>query len=131
MIELEKVQALHTIANAMGFDITINDKEEQPPKANPEYIEQTLIILNKRLGSKFRATKVNVQLINAIAKAKYTFEDISRVVNFKAAEWENDKEMARYLVPATLFRFNNFEKYFDASQTIKGNKMHELLKDEW
>lgn len=128
----DKEQALLTIAEAMGIEIEIiANSKSQPPKVSNGYILAALEELNTRLNSKFRDTKVNKQLLTAIGKANYTLQDITRVVDYKIAEWGNDPAMKKYLVPATLFRFNNFEKYFDASHTVAANPLHELLKDDW
>lgn len=133
----DQERALHTIAKAMGFEITtlfVGTKTNQVPENSClKFNEDAIAILNKRLKAKFRpSTLTTSHPLNALRVAGYTLDDISRVVNLKATEWEFDPNMKKHLVPATLFRFNNFEKYLDAtSVSAPANKMYELLKDDW
>jgi uncharacterized phage protein (TIGR02220 family) len=50
-----------------------------------------------------------------------TLEDIFKVILLKEKEWKGS-EMYRYMIPATLFRKSNFEKYFQQLQISTNHK---------
>lgn len=88
-----------------------------------EFIERTIKFLNKTLKSSFRdSTQQTKKDLKKIWEEKYTLQEVARMIIYKHQEWKDDKDMSKYLVPSTLFRFSNFEKYVEASRNFKPKK---------
>ena len=69
--------------------------------------------LNRRTGRSFKATsRATVRHVRARVAEGYGTEDFKRVIDVKAAQWENDSNMSRYLRPETLFG-PKFESYLN------------------
>lgn len=112
--------------NKKNKEININIPPIVPPRKEtvvvPEIeterdrdINTVINYLNERVGSKINLKTDSVRkLINARLDEKYTVGDIIAVINAKTDEWINDDKMRKYLVPATLFRKSNFDKYIQA-----------------
>jgi uncharacterized phage protein (TIGR02220 family) len=67
--------------------------------------------LNRRTGCSFKAaSRATVRHVRARIAEGYAVEDFKRVIGIKAAQWENDPNMSRYLRPETLFgpRLENY-----------------------
>lgn len=70
--------------------------------------------LNDKAGTSFKSTTKKTQsLINARLKEGFTLDDFRVVINKQCNEWKNDKQMAKYLRPETLFG-TKFEGYLQA-----------------
>jgi len=116
--------------------------EEEKPKQkmkekNPEdakyYFEfyQVISRLTELTGAKYRIPETMTKFLSykpyTLLKALFDdgndYEIINRIVEAKCAEWLSDAKMCAYLVPDTLFRKSNFEKYLAAIQirTTNGN----------
>lgn len=112
--------------NKKNKEININIPPIVPPRketvVEPEIeikrdkeIDTVIEYLNEKVGSKINLKTDSVRkLINARLDEKYTVGDIIAVINAKTDEWINDDKMRKYLVPATLFRKSNFDKYIQA-----------------
>ncbi len=73
--------------------------------------------LNRLTGSKFEAvSKVTRKNIAAIFANKRTVEDMLAVIRFKVAQWRGDERMREHLVPSTLLRPSNFERYVEEAR---------------
>jgi len=84
--------------------------------SSSEFRERTIKYLNIKLKTKFRDnTNQTIKDLEKIWKEKYTLNDIKKVLDYKINEWKEDTEMKKYLVPSTLFRFSNFEKYLESA----------------
>ena len=84
--------------------------------SSSEFRERTIKYLNIKLKTKFRDnTNQTIKDLEKIWKEKYTLNDIKKVLDYKINEWKDDKEFSKYLVPSTLFRFSNFEKYLESA----------------
>lgn len=60
--------------------------------------------LNAKTGASYKAqAKATREKIHARWAEGYRLDDFKRVVDVKAGQWKNDKKMAKYLRPETLF----------------------------
>jgi uncharacterized phage protein (TIGR02220 family) len=118
--------------------ININNKEEEKKEKKPspspkkiienlEYYQefcQVLNYLSEKTDVKYNIPKdaeilkkyKNYILIKEILKDGNTPDSLILVINSKYNEWISDEKMFRYLVPSTLFRKSNFEKYIIQAQ---------------
>ena len=110
--------------------VTTNNNDNKEKKeilidniSSKEFRERTIKFLNKTLGSSFRdSTQQTKKDLKKIWEEKYTLQEVARMIVYKHQEWKDDKDMSKYLVPSTLFRFSNFEKYVEASRNFKPKK---------
>lgn len=66
-----------------------------------------------KTGKNFKSnSKKTKSLINSRIKEGFKVEDFKKVIDIKTSEWLNDKQMAQYLRPETLFG-NKFEGYLN------------------
>lgn len=109
------------------------DDEPQPLIAEPQTpaqpktpdpTEEVIAHLNQRAGTHYKATTANTRkLVKARLNEGFTIEDMKLVIDKKSAEWLNNRDMAQYLRPETLFG-NKFEGYLNAQsrpQTRQNN----------
>lgn len=94
----------------------LNEPQAPAQPKGPDSTEEVIDYLNSRAGTHYKATTANTRkLIKARLKEGFTVEDIKLVIDKKCAEWLNNRDMARYLRPETLFG-NKFEGYLNAQQ---------------
>lgn len=95
------------------------NKTYSPAEAEPRIPYKEIVDhLNKAVGSQYRHTTSKTQaLIKARFKEGFDLEDFKQVVEIKAKQWKNDKEMAKYLRPETLFG-TKFEGYLNESAAM-------------
>lgn len=75
--------------------------------------------LNLKAEKQYRSTTKKTQsLIKARVNEGFTADDFKKVIDNKAAEWKNDKDMNKFIRPETLFG-NKFEGYLN--QEVKKN----------
>lgn len=102
-------------ANANANTDSLNDSSTDSKKTKVvDGIPYKEIIdyLNQKLGTRFKATgATNKRLIKARWNDGYRLEDFKVVIDKKYNEWFNT-DMAKHLVPDTLFG-NKFEKYLN------------------
>lgn len=109
------------------------DDEPQPLIAEPQTpaqpktpdpTEEVIDHLNRRAGTHYRATTaITRKLIKARLNEGFSVEDIKQVIDKKCADWLNNRDMAQYLRPETLFG-PKFESYLNSrsrQQTIQHN----------
>lgn len=95
---------------------TADADEPQAPAQpeGPDPTEEVVNHLNQRAGTQYKATTANTRkLVKARLKEGFTVEDIKLVIDKKCAEWLNNRDMAQYLRPETLFG-PKFESYLNA-----------------
>lgn len=91
-------------------------EEPQAPAQpkEPDPTEEVVDYLNQRAGTHYKATTaITRKLIKARLKEGFTIDEIKLVIDKKCAEWLNNRDMAQYLRPETLFG-NKFESYLNA-----------------
>lgn len=69
--------------------------------------------LNNKTNSNYKyTTRKNQTLIHARCEEGFTIDDFKKVIDTKCNDWLNDKQMAKYLRPETLFG-TKFEGYLN------------------
>lgn len=97
-----------TYTQKWGDNNTINNNN----KYNTIIVE-IIEYLNQKTNSNFKPNnKATQKLINGRLEDGYTAEDFKKVVDTMKVRWANT-EYEQYLVPTTLFRPSNFEKYLN------------------
>jgi uncharacterized phage protein (TIGR02220 family) len=141
----QKNEHINTISNTINN--TIINKQKKEKKHSPsiknisvenlEYYQefcQVINYLSEKTDVKYNIPKdvptlkkyKNYILILEILKDGNDPDALMSVIDSKYNEWISDEKMCKYLVPSTLFRKSNFEKYLTQSQ-IKSVK---TLKNE-
>lgn len=120
--------------NPCGNTANTDTERHQPSTAEPEYEPQPLLNepqapaqpkkpdptkevishLNQQAGTHYRATTASTRkLIKARLNEGFTVDELKTVIDKKCADWLNNKDMAQYLRPETLFG-PKFESYLNA-----------------
>lgn len=110
---------------------TNNTKSNIPAKAEPHIpFEEIVSYLNEKTNSNYKhTTKVTQNLIKARVNDGFELNDFKQVIEVKANQWLNDKEMSKYLRPQTLFG-TKFESYLN-EQTKGNNDIDKEPDMEW
>lgn len=88
-------------------------EQEEEESKNNKYIVDIVDHLNMKAGKNFKSnSKKTKSLINSRIREGFKVEDFKKVIDIKTSEWLNDKQMAQYLRPETLFG-NKFEGYLN------------------
>ena len=98
------------------------DKESMSSSDEPDSTPYKAVVdyLNEKTGSKYRSsTQATQRLIKARFNEGFDLEDFKQVIDNKASDWFNDKKMAEYLRPQTLFG-TKFESYLNQITTNGG-----------
>lgn len=102
-----------------------NDKQIATPKEckNVENVKEVITHLNLVINAKYKhTTKSHSENISARLNDGHSVDDLKLVINSKANEWLNDKTMAQYLRPSTLFQAGKFQGYLtNAKPSINMN----------
>jgi len=83
-------------------------------KADPA--EEVLTYLNEKSRTPFPMTKTHLKNIHGRMKDGYEPAQMKLVIDFKAAQWQNDDTMWEYLRPKTLFGPENFVGYLTGAE---------------
>lgn len=90
-----------------------DEPDSTPYKAVVDY-------LNEKTGSKYRSsTQATQRLIKARFNEGFDLQDFKQVIDNKTNDWLNDKKMAEYLRPQTLFG-TKFESYLNQITANRG-----------
>lgn len=111
---------------------TNNTKSNSPAKAEPDIpFKEIVEFLNEKTNSNYRhTTKATQNLIKARVNDGFEVSDFKQVIDTKSSQWLNDKEMAKYLRPQTLFG-TKFESYLnEQSKTFNEPKIADFNNDE-
>lgn len=99
----------------------INEPQTPAQPKTPDPTEEVIGHLNQRASTRYRATTPNTRkLIKARLNEGFTVDDMKLVIDKKCAEWLNNRDMAQYLRPETLFG-NKFESYLNARTAPRSN----------
>ncbi|UVM80049.1 MAG: hypothetical protein [Namikivirus ohi] len=92
----------------------LNEPQAPTQPKGPDPTEEIVDHLNQRAGTHYKATTANTRkLIKARLKEGFTVNEFKLVIDKKCADWLNNRDMARYLRPETLFG-PKFENYLNA-----------------
>lgn len=95
--------------------LPIDTPQPHTQAKNPDPTEEVIDHLNQRAGTHYKATTANTRkLVKARLNEGFTIEDMKLVIDKKCADWLNNRDMAQYLRPETLFG-NKFESYLNAN----------------
>lgn len=99
----------------------LNEPQTPPQQNGPDPVEEVVDHLNQRAGTHYKATTASTRkLIKARLKEGFTVDEFKMVIDKKCAEWLNNRDMAQYLRPETLFG-HKFESYLNAKQPSQSN----------
>lgn len=109
-----------------------NTKNKEIPKKENIPFSKIVSYLNDKAGTSFRSSSKDTQKhIIARWNDGYRLDDFFRVIDVKVTEWRNDKKMAQYLRPSTLFgtKFESYLQQYREPQK-KDNNGSELVRNE-
>lgn len=116
--EIEYRDRDKSIDKSIDKDIELNNNIYSPAKAEQQIpYEEIIDYLNFRTNSNYKhTTRRTKDLIKARFNEGFNLDDFKIVIDKKSIEWLNNKDMAKYLRPETLFG-TKFESYLN--QQIK------------
>jgi len=86
---------------------------------NENNVKEVIAHLNLVINAKYKhTTKSHAENISARLNDGHSVDDLKLVINSKADEWLNDKTMAQYLRPSTLFQASKFQGYLTAAKPV-------------
>lgn len=104
------------------FDKENSIKKEQPIKDSSDNenlkikkaCEDIISYLNDKANKRYSTNgKEHIKYIKARLNEGKTIEQFKTIIDKKVPEWIDSDKMNKYLVPSTLFRPDNFEKYLN------------------
>lgn len=102
----------------------ITEPQTPAQPKTPDPTEEVIGYLNRHAGTHYKPTTASTRkLVKARLNEGFTVEDIKQVIDKKCADWLNNRDMAQYLRPETLFG-PKFESYLNArsrQQTLQNN----------
>lgn len=121
-----KGPAVITNTNRLPETTTETTKDNSAANAAPEFPWQSVIdYLNEKTGKHFKHTNTNKGLVMARQHDGFSAEDMQKVIDHQCKLWLNNKDMAQYLRPSTLFRASKFEGYLNAVPDEPKHEGHE------
>lgn len=100
----------------------IDESQAPAQPKEPDPVEEVVDHLNQHAGTHYKDTTANTRkLVKARLREGFTVEDIKLVIDKKCADWLNNRDMAQYLRPETLFG-PKFESYLNANATPQNNR---------
>ena len=100
----------------------LNEPQTPAQPKGPDPTEEVIDHLNQRAGTHYRATTASTRkLIKARLKEGFTVDELKLVIDKKCADWLNNRDMAQYLRPETLFG-PKFESYLNAKASPQNNR---------
>ena len=98
-----------------------NEPQAPAQPKEPDPTEEIIGHLNQRAGTNYKASTANTRkLVKARLKEGFTVDDFKTVIDKKCADWLNNRDMAQYLRPETLFG-PKFESYLNAKARPQTN----------
>lgn len=105
-----------------------NKKSKSDKSSDHDAIyKQVIDYLNLKAGTSYQPTAIKTRsLIDTILAHGYTINDIFKVIDLKAFEWQGDR-MFMYMRPSTLFNFNHFQEYLNG---VPANRVKPVKRKE-
>lgn len=95
----------------------LESKDDAKSVKTDKFVRVAVAYLNSITGRNFQETNEStVKNLRAVMKRGYSAEKVLAVIDSKFKSWKDDSKMKTYLVPGTLFRLSNFERYADELQ---------------
>lgn len=136
MVQAEEVYGLNDsdllaiMYSAMNFILKSSPKFIDGALAGNDEATAVIDYLNKVTGKKFRPTASVKTMVKARLKEGYCIEEFFAVIDWQTFCWKEDRTMAKYLRPATLFIPSKFDGYLqDVPAEIR--KKHGLTEGEF
>lgn len=102
-------------------------KKESVEQSSTIPYNEIISYLNTKAGTNFRSTSNdNQKHIRARWNDGFRLEDFYKVIDVKVSEWKNDKKMAPFLRPSTLFG-TKFEGYLQQANIYQNNHKNEAV----
>lgn len=120
-------QQSHATDTELETDIenTSPDEKEQIP------YKKIIDYLNEQASKKFKVTEKWKTLIKARWNEGQTYDDFIKVIDTKTKQWLNDRNMNKYLRPATLFG-NKFDDYLNEYQEpVKSTSNDDVFAEQY
>jgi uncharacterized phage protein (TIGR02220 family) len=130
-----KSHSQHTVFTMINYDsYQGDDKQNDKPIAsqsqtndkpiatnkndkNNKNVKEVIDYLNLVINGKYKTTtKTHIDNISARLNEGHSVDDLKLVITHKSNEWLNDKNMAQYLRPSTLFQTSKFQGYLLAAK---------------
>lgn len=100
--------------NATEPQPLLNEPHAPTQPKEPDPTEEVVNHLNQRAGTHYKASTASTRkLVKARLKEGFTVDEFKTVIDKKCADWLNNRDMAQYLRPETLFG-PKFESYLNA-----------------
>ncbi|MFT5707994.1 MAG: putative phage protein (TIGR02220 family) [Oceanospirillaceae bacterium] len=103
------------VSPSLSVFVPLEEEEEvrkRSKKIEDIRVKEIIDFLNITLQSKYKhTTKSHIENISARLNDGHSADDLKLVIKSKANEWLNDKVMAQYLRPSTLFQASKFQGY--------------------
>lgn len=110
--------ASETVISVTEMEVTASDIQQKESKENNNIYMSIVDYLNQKCGSKYQTNALEtVQLILNWVSRGFSYEDFTKVIDIKAAEWLGDEKMQKFLRPSTLFG-KNFESYLNQKPAV-------------
>lgn len=87
------------------------EQKKRHMSGEPDSAKQILNHLNEQASRSFKPVDSTMRLIRARLSEGATVEECKAVIDFKVADWLDDKKMSQYLRPETLFNATKFAGY--------------------
>jgi uncharacterized phage protein (TIGR02220 family) len=84
-------------------------------KVLPE-VTSIIEFMNNLYNRSFSASSGNTVTSIMNRLAKYSEDEIKKVISNRYLVWKDDKVMSQHLNPTTIFRAKNFDKYYDEAK---------------
>lgn len=117
----ETTKAPRTRRHADNINKNVNNKDNNTMSSEDSEAEKVnygalIKYLNEKTGRAFHNTEANKKLIKARLNDGFTKQDFKLVIDYKSAEWKENKEMQKYLRPNTLFAPSHFDDYLNEAK---------------
>lgn len=89
------------------------------------FCAEALAIFNEETGADVRALTADTMIsLRRIRDSGRTLDDVRAVLRSKSDEWGDDRDMARYIRPSTIFG-EKFEEYLAAAKSTAGRRAND------
>lgn len=80
-------------------------------------MQEAMDYYNRVCGRNRTLTETSRKSLSRILH-KYSIEDVKAVIKLKYNDWQDDDKMSKYLVPDTIFRPSNFDRYVQDAREV-------------
>lgn len=120
-----------TEGNATDTELEIDIENTSPDEKKQIPYKKIIDYLNEQASKKFKVTEKWKTLIKARWNEGQTYDDFIKVIDTKTKQWLNDRNMNKYLRPATLFG-NKFDDYLNEYQEpVKSTSNDDVFAEQY